>query len=157
MCIDLVTDAEDMSGAKAQSLFLPDAREALRSVAPYLVSISPTSDFLDRWAARFGTNSGILMLSTASTDALHAHLRRTFVVADEEGQEYFFRYYDPRVLRPFMPTCTSTQLEEFFGPVREFAVESDDGLSLHRYRMERGSLAHTSHRLTLERARSMAP
>ena len=60
------------------------------------------------------------------------HLRKIFIVEDDEGQEYFFRYYDPRVLRTFLPTCSKCQLDEFFGPIEVAICESSDGRSILR-------------------------
>ena len=34
-----------------------------------------------------------------------------------------FRYYDPRVLRSFLPACNAAELHQFFGPVQSFIVE----------------------------------
>ena len=45
-----------------------------------------------------------------------------------------FRFYDPRVLRVYLPTCTGDEAEEFFGPVPEILAESEDGGSLLSYR-----------------------
>ena len=53
-----------------------------------------------------------------------------FNVADEDGQTFFFRFYDPRVLRAFLPTCSPSQLTDFFGPVRAMIVESEGGEEL---------------------------
>ena len=47
------------------------------------------------------------------------------MVQDEGGQEYFFRYYDPRVLRKYLPTCTPEEVRSFFGPVRSFIAENN--------------------------------
>ncbi len=46
---------------------------------------------------------------------------------DESGKKLFFRYYDPRILRAYLPSCTSTELAEFFGPVGRFLLEGRDG------------------------------
>ena len=37
----------------------------------------------------------------------------------------YFRYYDPRVLRAWLPTCDPAQLAEFFGPVEFFIAEDE--------------------------------
>ena len=38
----------------------------------------------------------------------------------------YFRYYDPRVLRVFLPTSNTEELTAIFGPVSCFLVESED-------------------------------
>jgi hypothetical protein len=44
-----------------------------------------------------------------------------------EGWEnrMYFRFYDPRVLQAFLPTCTAEQLNGFFGPISRFFFQSD--------------------------------
>lgn len=38
-----------------------------------------------------------------------------------------FRYYDPRVLRVYLPTCRPDELRTVFGPIRSYLVEGEDG------------------------------
>ena len=107
-------------------LFEGESAGRLNLVAPYLVPIDPNSGYLERWAARWGNHVGILLASRVDNEMLYAHLRKIFIAEDERGQEYFFRFYDPRVLRVYLPTCTADEAEEFFGPIRRIAVEGDD-------------------------------
>ena len=44
---------------------------------------------------------------------------------DAKGKDMYFRLYDPRVLRVFLPTCTPDELTDFFGPIGTFLIESD--------------------------------
>jgi len=55
-----------------------------------------------------------------------SHLRRFLTVRTEKGKKLLFRFYDPRVLRLYLPTCTSTELNTFFGPVERFVCEGGD-------------------------------
>ena len=41
--------------------------------------------------------------------------------------ESFLRFYDPRVLRVFLPTNDVEQANQFFGPIRRFLCEDDEG------------------------------
>jgi hypothetical protein len=38
-----------------------------------------------------------------------------------------FRFYDPRVLRVYLPTCWPGELTRMFGPVESFVMESAEG------------------------------
>ena len=62
-------------------------------------------------------------------------MRRLLQFRTENHKRLFFRYYDPRVLRPFLPTCQPAQLAEVFGPIQRFDVESADGSQLLRFRL----------------------
>ena len=48
-------------------------------------------------------------------------------VTDESGRKLLFRYYDPRVLPIYLPTCTNDELTTIFGPVDRFVTETEDG------------------------------
>jgi hypothetical protein len=36
-----------------------------------------------------------------------------------------FRYYDPRVLRVYLPTCVTVELRTVFGPIECFWMEGE--------------------------------
>lgn len=96
----------------------------VQHVAPHLVEIDIDTSYVDAWAGSLGQAAGILLISSAAPAELIAHLRTLFVVTDDGGEQYSFRFYDPRVTRLFLPTCDETQVREFFGPVRLVIVES---------------------------------
>lgn len=131
-CADLAFEAQIKHGQQIRTLFLEEVATQAWNVAPYLVSVNPASAYLDSWARKWGTNAGVLMVSEADVETLHRHLREIFVVQDETGQEHFFRFYDPRVLRTFLPTCSEDQRKEFFGPIEEFVLEPAQGSTLIR-------------------------
>jgi hypothetical protein len=120
-------------GKVIRSLFQGEAAPALAHVTPYLVPIDLESSYLQNWAARLGKHAGLLLVSSANDDALYSHLRNLFVAQDEKGQEYFFRFYDPRVLRLYLPSCTLDEIRTFFGPVRLIGVEGSKAGTLVKY------------------------
>lgn len=111
----------------------PNARD-LENYGPLMVTIAPDSGYLESWCDRWGDNAGILVVSMRPRADVRAHLRSIFVVKDETGQEHFFRYYDPRVLRAYLPTCTGEEARTFFGPLDRVLVESDDATTALRFR-----------------------
>ena len=48
------------------------------------------------------------------------------MVYDEKGTPLYFRFYDPRVLRIYLPTCNESELQTVFGPVNHFYVEGKE-------------------------------
>jgi hypothetical protein len=138
--VELAYEAKLQFGKEITSLFLPPLQARLWNVAPYIVPIDERSDYVARWAERWASNVGMFVVSGADENGLCEHLRRIFVVEDEQKQEFFFRYYDPRVLRPFLPTCSAAQLEQFFGPVDAFLVETEDGEALWHLSRHAGKL-----------------
>ena len=49
------------------------------------------------------------------------------VEPDDSKERMYFRYYDPRVLRDFLPLATTRQRTELFGDISVFVLESEDG------------------------------
>jgi hypothetical protein len=106
---------------------------ALEMVAPQLVELLPdhrlTARLLDDgWGRAWGV---FLRLDDPST--LRHHLRRFLQVRDETGRRLLFRYYDPRVLRTYLPTCTAEELALIFGPVDGWIAEGNAGLEVQEY------------------------
>jgi hypothetical protein len=102
----------------------PDGEE-LDAVAPYLVQLharSPLTELLVR--EHWGQSWGVYLWALTDFKALRRHLRRFLIVQDAKAKDMYFRFYDPRVLRVFLPTCTPDELGEFFGPIAGFLIES---------------------------------
>ncbi len=59
---------------------------------------------------------------------------------DTRGRILVFRFYDPRVLRAYLPTCTAEEIAQFFGPISHFAAESADGRQVITYGHPHGRL-----------------
>ena len=49
------------------------------------------------------------------------------VKRERDGREMYFRFYDPRVLGAFLPTCSAEQIRQMFGPVSSYLVEAERG------------------------------
>ncbi len=115
----------------------PDMAE----VAPYLIHLQPDAEFTDWLVARgWGQHWGIYATSAADIRALRRHFRAVLIVYDEENKPVYFRYYDPRVLRLYLPTCNAEELTMIFGPVESFLLEDDDAKTMLRFQTASGSL-----------------
>jgi hypothetical protein len=130
-----------LMGHDIYSLFSGSLARVTAPVGPILVALGDPSAYLQKWIEAIGRNAGVLFESAADLDTLYAHLRDIFVVTDEEQNEYFFRFYDPRVLRVFLPTCREDELSEFFGPVACWIVEGDGEPKYSVYSVEGQALA----------------
>ncbi|MFN7921097.1 MAG: DUF4123 domain-containing protein [Bryobacteraceae bacterium] len=115
----------------------PDVAE----VAPYLVAVPAEGEFTSWLRERgWGKNWGIYVLSTGSFRDMRQHLRRFVKVHTEEGTPMLFRFYDPRVLRTYLPTCNPGEVAEFFGPAQAFVAEAEDPGSAMRFENSGGKL-----------------
>ena len=99
----------------------------LEMVAPHLVELSPTNRLIARWLDEGWGQSWGVFLKVDDASNLRHHLRKFLKVQDEAGRRLVFRYYDPRVLAAYLPTCTPEELRQIFGPIRCFMVENADG------------------------------
>lgn len=119
---------EDSKG-NYRSLYEGPQAEELAAAAPYLLELPHETDLLERVAIEgWGRSWGIFLRSQLPFLEVRRHLRKHLMV-QVEGKEkpVYFRFYDPRVLRDFLPTCTPDQVKEFHGPIQAFYAEGSDG------------------------------
>ncbi|MEP6900565.1 MAG: DUF4123 domain-containing protein [Actinomycetota bacterium] len=110
-------------------------------VAPYLVHLFPGTPFTDWllsecWAKHWG----IFAQSPLSITGMRRHFRTLLTVDDENGNPLLFRYYDPRVLLPFLMTCNRDELEIIFGDVRYYFAELPEAAQLSRFHFANNKL-----------------
>lgn len=103
----------------AVSLYRGTAEADLAAIAPYLVQV--TSAVL-RWLTEeiWSEPWGVFVVSEAPIDALRTHFRKFLLVEGPDGDSWYFRFYDPRVLARWLPACDAAQLNDFLGPVSAF-------------------------------------
>ena len=113
----------------------------LAEVAPYLVRLEPATEFAD-WVVSegWGKHWGVFALAHASLREMRRHFRSFLTVYDPEGKPLLFRYYDPRVLRVYLPTCDARELETVFGPVAAYLLEGEDPSEMLRFELSSGAL-----------------
>jgi hypothetical protein len=123
-------------------LYSGDLPPQLQATAPYLIQLEREDRFTrfliekgwgHSWATFLRTETGIKQL--------RRHLREFLRVRDQAGRRLIFRYYDPRVLRVYLPTCWPAELNTFFGPVSAFLTEGERLGEVLEFRNERGTLA----------------
>jgi Domain of unknown function (DUF4123) len=122
-------------------LYRGELEPDMAEVAPYLVKLDPDSDFTD-WLFEkgWGQHWGIFALSNESLSAMRNHFRTFLIVYTPENKPVNFRYYDPRVMRLYLPTCNAKELATVFGPVEEFLLEGEDAKTALRFRDNSGVL-----------------
>ncbi len=110
-----------------------DQASQYEHVAPYLLHLDePTFDWIgdSLWSSPWG----IFVYGKSTMEALRMHFRRFLKVKGPDNKMYFFRFYDPRVLPPFLQSCDDRELAQFFGPVTAYGVTAGDGVTLMRAR-----------------------
>lgn len=118
------------AGLECESLFTGEMGDMLKEVAPYLIEFPPRSPFRQWWFEQWGHAIGVLVEAPVSLEELRKHFRTLMMVRGEDRKRYYFRFYDPRVLRVFLPACTADEIRQFFGPITAFYCEGDGGREL---------------------------
>jgi hypothetical protein len=127
------------SGLEFACLFAGELHPRLRAAAPYLVRLPHGDPAGAQLLARgWGRAWGIFLHAAPATtfDALRLHLKKFLRVKTEDGKMLAFRYYDPRVLNVFLPTCTAEEFQHFLGPVDRLIAEHRDGADAYIYRQK---------------------
>jgi Domain of unknown function (DUF4123) len=128
--------------SRLESLCLYSGRlaPALEAAAPHMVELLPghrlTTRLIDEG---LGQAWGVFVRIDDASNLRH-HLRKFLKVQDEDGRRLLFRWYDPRVLRAYLPTCTADECRQVFGPIERWFAESDDGESLLEFGFDGSAL-----------------
>jgi len=98
----------------------------LQAAAPYLVHLAAASPLTHALLEGAWSRSwGLLLAAPAHVTLrqLRLHFKKYLRVSDEAGTELAFRFYDPRVLRAFLPTLDAADLRQFFAPLARLVVD----------------------------------
>ena len=117
-----------------QSLYQGSSGAQLTHFAPYLVRLPKDSLLLETLIQQgWGENWGVYLTSDQPLETLRAHFRNFLMVKMPDGKQVYFRFYDPRVLRAYLPTCTSDEATQFFGPIASYLAEAGEGRRAVRF------------------------
>lgn len=143
------------SGLPQSCLFGDAVLSPLLEAAPWCVHLSANPGVgRELLLAFWSKQAGIFVSADAGTElrAMRKHLKRLLQVKLPTGEKVLFRFYDPRVLRVFAPTCDEEQTQQMLGQNQSLWCESEDGDSILQY--DAGDFVHPiEHRL----ASDMAP
>jgi len=111
-----VYDAVQRSYREKCCLFAGKLDLELERAAPHLLELG-AKDSLTEFLLLHGWEDawGIFIESDAPFWELRRHLRTFLRVKSEGGLFLLFRYYDPRVINTYLPTCTAAELKLIFG------------------------------------------
>ena len=126
---------ERTNRGNAACLYSGRLSPALAAAAPYLVHLAYgaplTHEILEQgWGRSWGIFT--VVPAEVTLDQQRRHFKNMLRVKDSRGRWLVFRYYDPRVLRAYLPTCTALEALQFFGPVPRIVVEGEAPRSLLR-------------------------
>ncbi|MFB0553032.1 MAG: DUF4123 domain-containing protein [Phycisphaerae bacterium] len=124
-------------------LYRGELEPDMAAVAPYLVKLEYDHPFTKLVCKQgWGNHWGIFAITPAEINIrdMRKHFRRFLMVYSPEDKLIYFRYYDPRVLRVYLPTCNSEEIKIVFGPVGSYITEDEDSSELLRFSLDNGKL-----------------
>ncbi len=119
-----------------RSLFQGETASILAEVAPYLAQV-PANSRLESWLLRHGWAQAWCIFARSQQNIVNVrrHFRKLTMVENESGEQWMFRFYDPRVLREFLLIAERSQLRQIFGELDCILLESEEGRNVIEYRL----------------------
>ncbi len=140
-----IYDLVQRSYREKSCLFAGQLDPELERAAPFLLEVQPGDTITDQLLLRGWKHAwGILIQSENSLRSVRRHLRTLLRVRTEEGRFLLFRFYDPRVLNSYLPTCTTSELALIFGedtPI--WFAHASQPADTYKYTVENGALVRT--------------
>jgi len=112
--------------------------EVLADVAPYIFLIDDAGEKL-KDEIELSLKELISIESAQDIDVLTDHFKQ-FIYQNVNGRECYFRFWDARVLKKFLPLCTEVQLRMFFRPLSAIFMEDENGQEVICYTVQYSSL-----------------
>ena len=143
-------------GLEYTCLFSGPLHPALQAAAPYLVHLAAGSPTTNRLLQRgWGRAWGIFTVAPPDVTLVQQrlHFKKFLRVRTEEGRELAFRYYDPRVLNVYLPTCTADEFHTVLGPLNALIAEQPGGAELRSYASDGAAMRVTESSIPQARLR----
>lgn len=121
-------------------------------VAPYLIALQPGSSIVDWIDARCGLPWGYVIESGLALAALQMHLRRFAETRGPRGEEWWFRFWDPRVLRALPAILHAGQAEAFMHGIGRIHMLDGDGAATLAWDARTGCMAFAGDNAAVEGA-----
>jgi len=119
------------SGALFHSLYEGEPAIPIAPFGPFLVDFKSVPHLLPHVIQSGWTKAwGVFLKTSAGFEEVRHHLRSLLIVKTEDGRDLLFRFYDPRVLPPFLATCTASERAQLFGCIEGWVVAADTGQAM---------------------------
>jgi len=86
----------------------------------------------------WGKSWGIYVTASrpAGIEDVRRQLRQFLLVKSPAGKKLFFRYYDPRVMRAYLPTCDDNAYKLLFNPIVKYVMEDESAQQVLSYDLQ---------------------
>ncbi|MFY9510826.1 MAG: DUF4123 domain-containing protein [Rubrivivax sp.] len=128
------------SRLEVRSLFAGPLPRELEMASPQLVELLPGHRLTAKLLGEaWGGSWGVFVRTNDAAD-LRLQLRKLLRVKIEGGGYMLLRWYDPRVLTMFLPTCDTEQLRQMFAGVEAYVCEAEMGRAFSSFALRQGKL-----------------
>jgi hypothetical protein len=126
---------QELGNERAVCLFISQADNQYWHCPPYLMLVDEVTL---EWMLQTLEDLpwGTFVFSKSGLETLRTHLRRFLILQLVDGERWFFRFYDPRLLKGYLENCHAVEVELFFGPVRAFGVIEPGGEKVTLFHIE---------------------
>lgn len=114
----------ERSELEHRCLFIGQAFEDLKNVAPWIVQLEPDSAFTRNLFTRsdaywhiWDAAPGIYLRSRESLDSIWRHFRKFTRIQDEQGKWFYFRLWEPRWTAHVMQALPEDQAKQIMSPL----------------------------------------
>jgi hypothetical protein len=119
---------------RARSVLVGRRNSDLDACAPHLLWLPMVRSLAKEIVLDAASESECVFLEAQAPFAEVArHLRRQLVVESEDGSSKLFRFFDPAILRTYLPTLSERESSRFFGPITSFYIVTRGARSLVPY------------------------
>jgi len=119
--------------------------------APYMVRLEKdhpqTIEILKKG---WGNSWGIFAIThpPATLINIRQNCKKMAMVQLPNDKRAYFRYYDPRVMRTYLPSCTRSEADKVFGHISEYVMEGEEPGTIHRFTRTEDGVVDIAERLT---------
>lgn len=122
---------------KNTCLFRGELPFDLAEAAPYLVKLEKDNKFSDWLLNKSVEEPCCIYAQTTVIDdfiQLRKHFRSFLRIESAEGKSLLFRYYDPRVMKTYLPTCTPEDNKILFNGIETYLIFNDEDKRLKTFK-----------------------
>lgn len=126
---------------EAACLFIGDAREEFEDDAPWLVTCDDEGQLARHLVEEgIGNRWAVFVRSSEPFAVLFTHFRKFVRIVDGDGDQIFWRFFDPFVLSSQLPFLTREQRRFFFTGIEGLGTEIGEGCFAFSQLAEDGAL-----------------
>lgn len=129
------------SGRRDTCLHESSCAPDIEEVGAHLIELEQ-GDALSEWLIEQAPDKswGIFIRSGSDNEYVKSQLRELLQAELPDGRVVWFRYYDPRVLMPFLGGCGSVELKMIFDQIEQIVVAEEGQVQVLSYSSDHGDL-----------------